>query len=154
ARVVLGAITPKENFDGRVTGEMVSAWVEVYFDGAGWVPFDTTPPIASKPHRVYIQKQQNLPGQVLEPPLLQAQPPGPMPPPQADKPIDDINCLLGLLCFNGLPRWAVFTIRYVLPPVLAIGAVLAGIVLAKAMRRRRRRTRGTPVEQVSGAWQE
>jgi len=153
ARVVLGAIPP-DGFDGKVTGEMVSAWVEVYFAGPGWVAFDPTPPVASQPKLVHVQRQDEVNGQVLEPPVVQAQPPRPLPPPQAEEPIEDVNCLLDWFCFNGLPRWAQWVIRYVAPPVLSIATVLFAIIAAKSYRRRRRRHRGTPVARVSGAWQE
>ncbi|HEY7225981.1 MAG TPA: transglutaminaseTgpA domain-containing protein [Micromonosporaceae bacterium] len=154
ARVVLGAIPPAKDFDGKVTGAMVSAWVEVYFAGAGWVPFFPTPDVNSKPKKVTVKPDQNVEGQVLDPPVVQAQPPRPLPPPQAEEPNENVNCLLGWLCFNGLPKWAQWTIKYVAPPVLAITALLFAIVMAKAVRRRRRRRRGTPVARVCGAWQE
>ncbi len=154
ARVVLGAIPPAEDFDGGVTGEMVSAWVEVYFAGAGWVPLDATPPVESKPKLVHIQPQTDPEGQILEPPVSQAQPPRPVPPPQAEEPIEDLDCVLPWLCFNALPEWAQWTLRYVAPPVLAIAALFVTILASKGLRRRRRRRRGTPVARISGAWQE
>jgi hypothetical protein len=45
ARMVLG-YTPgrvQENGDRLITTDDAHAWVEVYFDGLGWVPFDPTP---------------------------------------------------------------------------------------------------------------
>jgi hypothetical protein len=45
ARVVLG-YTPgseQDNGDRLITTDDAHAWVEVYFDGLGWVPFDPTP---------------------------------------------------------------------------------------------------------------
>jgi hypothetical protein len=154
ARVVLGATPPAEGFDGRVTGSMVAAWVEVHFAGAGWVPFEPTPPVSNTPKLVQVQEESDPQGQVLDPPVPQAQPPRPMPPPQAEEPFEDVNCLLSWLCFNGLPAWAQFTLRYIAPPTLVITALLLAIVVTKSVRRRRRRTRGTPVTRVSGAWQE
>ncbi len=153
ARVVLGAIPPGDAFDGSVTGDMVSAWVEVYIDGPGWVAFDPTPPVSSKPKLVQIKRQDEVEGQVLEPPVVQAQPPRPLPPPQAEEPIEEVNCLLQWFCFNGLPKWAQWVVRYLAPPVLGVAGLLLAIITAKAIRRRRRR-RGPPVALVSGAWQE
>ena len=90
---------------------------------------------------------------MLEPPVVQAQPPRPVPPPQAAEPLDDADCLLWF-CFESLPKWAQWVIKYVVPPVLGIGLILLTIVILKARRARRRRTRGTPVSRISGAWQE
>jgi hypothetical protein len=154
ARVVLGAIPPTENFDGRVTGAMVKAWVEVDFAGVGWVPLDPTPPVANKPQAIVKQPQANPNGQVLEPPVAQAKPPRPLPPPQAEEPVEGDGCLFSFFCFNALPEWAQWTLRYLAPPVLSVGAVLLAIVGAKAIRRRRRRRRGPPVQRISGAWLE
>jgi hypothetical protein len=154
ARVVLGARPPAEEFDGRVTGDMVAAWVEVYFSGLGWVPLDPTPPIESEPKLIRIQPQEEPEGQILEPPATGAQPPRPVPPPQAEEPIEDVDCVLPWFCFNQLPEWAQWTLRYIAPPVLTIVGLLLAILSAKGIRRRRRRRRGTPVARISGAWQE
>lgn len=45
-RVVTGFATGKETGDGRwdVRDSDAHAWIEVYFAGFGWVPFDPTPP--------------------------------------------------------------------------------------------------------------
>ena len=45
ARVVLGYTHPRPNAAGTftVTTDNAHAWVEAYFDGEGWVPFDPTP---------------------------------------------------------------------------------------------------------------
>lgn len=153
ARVVLGAIPPAEDFDGKVTGDMVSAWVEVNIDGLGWVPLDPTPPVTNEPDQRTIRNDKEYDGQVLEPPVVQAQPPRPVPPPQGAEPLADVECLLWF-CFDDLPEWAQWVIRYVVPPVLGVGLILLTIVVLKARRARRRRTRGAPVTRVSGAWQE
>lgn len=45
ARIVLGYTHAVPNVDGRfsVTTNDAHAWVEAYFDGLGWIPFDPTP---------------------------------------------------------------------------------------------------------------
>jgi transglutaminase-like putative cysteine protease len=50
ARVVLGYTHPKPNQSGtfQVTTSDAHAWVEAYFDGLGWIPFDPTP-VAQQP---------------------------------------------------------------------------------------------------------
>jgi hypothetical protein len=154
ARVVLGAVPPADGFDGRVTGSMVSVWVEVNIAGLGWVPLDPTPPVTSEPKLVHVRPQPVDEGQVLEPPVVQAQPPRPVPPPQAEEPIEGVDCLFDWFCFNSLPKWAQWTVRYLAPPVLAIATLLLAIIVIKALRRRRRRRRGSAVTRISGAWQE
>ena len=119
ARVVLGVVPPAAGFTGQVTGAMVSAWVEVDFAGLGWVPFDPTPPVTSLPKKQQVKPQTNPQGTVLDPPILAAQPPVPLPPPQAQEPIPAQECLIGWLCFNLLPRWAQLVIEYVGGPATA-----------------------------------
>lgn len=46
ARYVEGYILPPENKNGvfKVTNQQAHAWVEVYFEGFGWIPFEPTSP--------------------------------------------------------------------------------------------------------------
>lgn len=53
ARYVEGYILPPEPAEGDsdtyiVTNEQAHAWVEVYFEGLGWIPFEPTSPFRSK----------------------------------------------------------------------------------------------------------
>lgn len=154
ARVVLGVVPPAAGFTGQVTGAMVSAWVEVDFAGLGWVPFDPTPPVTSLPKKQQVKPQTNPQGTVLDPPILAAQPPVPLPPPQAQEPVPAQECLIGWLCFNLLPRWVQLVIEYVGGPLLLITLTMLSIISAKGVRRRRRRRRGPTPARVSGAWHE
>lgn len=49
ARYVEGYILPPEKKDGvyKVTNQQAHAWVEVYFDGFGWIPFEPTSPFVA-----------------------------------------------------------------------------------------------------------
>jgi transglutaminase-like putative cysteine protease len=70
ARVVLGYTHPVPDAAGRftVTTDDAHAWVEAYFDGVGWIPFDTTPlagitggaanDLSWAPHNKPIEQQQ------------------------------------------------------------------------------------------------
>lgn len=149
ARVVVGIVPPASGFDGRVTGAMVSAWVEVDIDGAGWVPLDPTPPVTNLPKPQETEQQPNVFTRVIAPPIVEAQAtdeepandPGTNPPPPPGK----LSLWLGRLLAIG---------EYGGFEVLGIGALLFGIVLAKRRRRARRRTTGTPLDQITAAWTE
>lgn len=49
ARYVEGYILPPESKDGvyQVTNQQGHAWVEVYFEGVGWIPFEPTSPFVA-----------------------------------------------------------------------------------------------------------
>jgi|GEM_PF-1321737 len=49
ARFVEGYILPPAPTDGvyKVTGQQAHAWVEVYFEGFGWIPFEPTSPFVA-----------------------------------------------------------------------------------------------------------
>ncbi len=49
ARYVEGYILPPEKNDGvyKVTNQQAHAWVEVYFEGFGWIPFEPTSPFVA-----------------------------------------------------------------------------------------------------------
>jgi transglutaminase-like putative cysteine protease len=53
ARYVEGYILPPENKDGvfEVTNEQAHAWVEVYFEGFGWIPFEPTSPFVANMYK-------------------------------------------------------------------------------------------------------
>jgi hypothetical protein len=53
ARYVEGYILPPDNSYGlfQVTNQQAHAWVEVYFDGFGWIPFEPTSPFSDNIYR-------------------------------------------------------------------------------------------------------
>ena len=79
ARVVMG-FYPDEDQAGEAVfeanGDTLHAWVEVAFEGAGWVPFDPTPPEDQLPNDQTTKPRADPKPQVLQPP----------PPPQ--EPVD------------------------------------------------------------------
>ena len=151
ARVVMGAMVPG---DGIVRGQHVQAWVEVSLQGQGWVtiPTETFMPDRNKePNNVPPQslEQRNAPN---------VPPPNPVRPPgsfdslfnthgvgdQMEKParpFDWWKAVLGVL-------------RVVGPPLGLVGAVVAFLLGAKAVRRFRRRTRGAESTRVANGWAE
>ena len=143
ARVVLGF----ESNGGTVTGEDVTAWVEVDLDGLGWVPFDPTPPKDQQPPQEQQDPQPLPQPQVLqpvdppeEPDDVEQSPPqgaGTTPKPRPESPIE---VLIGSLAWVG--KAGALTLPIWLIPV------------TKLVRRRRRRHRKDPVARVSGGWRE
>ena len=144
ARVVMG-FDPATDGDAKtVTGEDVKAWVEIPFEGLGWVSFDVTPDRDQVPQQQTTQKVSNPEPNVLQPPLPNEDP-AQLPPnyedPQRNDPQDDDK--------GGLPT-AVIVVG---GSILAIAAVVGSVLGWKAWRRSRRRGR-TGVGKALGAWEE
>ena len=83
ARVVLGFIPEDGASEGpvEVTGDDVQAWVEVAFQGYGWVAFDPTPPPEQTPQEEDQEKPSEPNPQVVQPP---PPPPAAVTPPDED----------------------------------------------------------------------
>lgn len=146
ARVVMG-------FDladtaGQVRGENVTAWVEVPFEGVGWVPFYPTPDPDQRPIEQRPQQQDQPQPQVLQPPdpPTQAPPPDPQDRDEVETDSEEDSST------QQLPIWLWWVLGLGLPLILFTG--LIGLVVAMKWRRRRRRHQGAPREQVVGAWDE
>ncbi|UYG15616.1 transglutaminase domain-containing protein [Brachybacterium huguangmaarense] len=148
ARVVMGFTVPGGGTGPvAVTGEDVTAWVEVYFDGVGWVRFDPTPEDdkdPTQPEKTIVDQPKP---QVAQPPPPPVEPPR-LPPAMTgetgDRSPEDAE---------PTPTWVLATVGAASPFVLL--AVLAGAVVAlKALRRRRRRRRGEPDQRILAGWTE
>ncbi|WP_282945634.1 transglutaminase domain-containing protein [Cellulomonas endometrii] len=133
-----------------VTGADVSAWVEIAFEGYGWVTFDPTPPESQTPQDEQETSQADPEPQVAQPP---PPPPAPVDPPEDDteqpqtQDSEDAatwplwqRVVLGVAAGSGL-------VLVLLAPFL----VIAGL---KARRRRQRRRAAEPLRRVVGGWQE
>ncbi|MBY6060014.1 transglutaminase family protein [Microbacterium esteraromaticum] len=152
ARVVMGYY-PGDDRAGKdvfeATGDDVHAWVEVPFEGIGWVAFDPTPPEDQVPRNQNTKPRVDPKPQVLQPPPP-PQEPVDLPPtvPDEREPQDEKNNILGILgmilAIAGLSLGALLLL---LSPFIVIGAW-------KAARRRARRTAGTPTDRISGGWDE
>ncbi|WP_051640097.1 transglutaminase domain-containing protein [Cellulomonas sp. URHE0023] len=157
ARVVLGFV-PSIDADGEsadgsttVTGKDIQAWVEIAFQGYGWLPFDPTPPPEQTPQENDREKQSEPNPQVVQPP---PPPPGDVTPPDEDteqpqvddsEPTDD-----------EAPLWLRVTrlAGVVSIPLVVLVSPFVVIVLLKVRRRRRRRRTADPVARVAGGWDE
>lgn len=143
ARVVMGFEPATDGRAEDVTGEDVSAWVEVAFDTAGWVAFDVTPERDQVPQQQTTQKVSNPEPQVLQPPLP-LQDPAELPPTYEDDPQEERDDDTGVVPMVLLVALGV---------IAALAAPVALILALKALRRRRRRGRAG-VDRALGAWEE
>jgi len=148
ARVVLG-FAPEVRGDGPVdvTGHDVTAWVEVAFEGVGWVPFSPTPDQTDVP-----QDQDPKPKTEPQPQVRQ--------PPRASSEKDDLVTAVDIADDDpsddvlGLPAWVVaLALAVLIPSALLFGPMLA-LGALKASRARRRRLAPAPHLAVQGAWEE
>ena len=148
SRVVVGFDAGKP-VDDRYTvrGAQATAWVEIHFDGLGWVPFDALPSNASKRteeekklEEQKLKEEQALGQTIKDPsrkaPTRQKAPPAPAKPPSLVEQI-----LRGM--------------AIVLVVVLAVGVLYLGLLtLIRTLRRRRRRSAPSARDQVLGAWRD
>lgn len=148
ARVVLG-FDVTDGGTVSLTGDDVIAWVEVPFDGAGWVPFFPTPPEDQIPQTEDPDPVDHPQPEVLQPPPPPEEPPE-VPPQDRDDAQVDVEAY-GKDTFRN--PWALVSIA-VTVPILVLLSPLALILLIKELRRRRRRSRGDSTQQITGGWNE
>ncbi|MGH3690168.1 MAG: transglutaminaseTgpA domain-containing protein [Microbacterium sp.] len=152
ARVVMGYYPDEEQAGDAVfaaTGDNVHAWVEVNFEGIGWVAFNPTPPEDQVPNDQNTKPRVDPKPQVLQPP----------PPPQ--EPVD----LPPTLPDDREGEDETLNIAGIIGAILAIGGIsLAVIALLaspfivigawKAAKRRSRRAAARTADRISGGWDE
>jgi len=150
ARVVMG-FYPKDATTGSVaiTGSDVHAWVEVAFDGLGWVTFDPTPPADQIPQAEVPKSKAQPQAQVLQPALAPVKPvdlpPALLPDEQPDSQSSDLGALLLLIA--GIVGGALALFVVLFGPAIVIG-------ILKARRRRRRIRAERPIDRLSNGWSE
>lgn len=147
SRIVYGAHVPS---NGAVTGENVTIWTEVQVADGSWVALDATPRIDNafveqpdvEAYRQYnpATGQENAP--TLDPPAKDPSTTG------DDAPTDE-----DILTANKLLPYIVTTLK-VLGIALLVTSPIWGILLAKFIRRRRRRNQDDPNEKIMGGWRE
>ncbi|KAA9106622.1 transglutaminase domain-containing protein [Microbacterium rhizomatis] len=152
ARVVMGFYPAEDQAQNPVfdaTGDNLHAWVEVAFEGAGWVPFDPTPPKDQIPTDQTTKPRADPKPQVLQPPPPEQQPADLPPTVPDERATDDPSPLdLGLLLmWIAIGGGILLLLALLAAPFIVIGAV-------KAARRRRRRAAERAADQISGGWDE
>jgi transglutaminase-like putative cysteine protease len=150
SRVVMGYAP--EVADGadavEVLGSDVTAWVEVPFEGVGWVSFRPTPDNVDVP-----QEQTPKPKSEPQPQVRQ--------PPRAEQAEDELLTTVEIDDTDDddrdrpfqLPAWAWAVILSVGIPAAILLLPMLAVALAKRRRRVMRR-RGTGDRQAAGAWEE
>ncbi|MGX5771597.1 transglutaminase-like domain-containing protein [Microbacterium trichothecenolyticum] len=152
ARVVMG-FYPDEDAAAEpvytATGETLHAWVEVAFDGAGWVAFDPTPPEDQVPSDQTTKPKADPKPQVLQPPPPPTEPVDLPPTVADDRGSEDENAFdAGLLwTIVSIGVGALGLLAVLLAPFIVIGAL-------KAARRRKRREAERASDRISGGWDE
>lgn len=151
ARVVMGFYPEKDAWQAGepyvVTGGDVHAWVEVPFEGYGWVPFDVIPDEDNKVEPLPRNRQVPKPP-VLEDPEKPEEPPQAEPGEVKDEENDDEDS-------EGID-WSrvALVVGTVAVPLLVLSLPFLLILGLKARRLRRRRTADAVVDRVSGGWRE
>ena len=150
ARVVMGAVVPE---GGEVTGEDVSAWVEVQAADGTWrtVPTEAFMDF-DRPAELPPRQEEEMSGTNVPPPAA-------IPPPSTvGEPTDaELNSLRNKRDSEegfALPAWLVAVLFYVVLPLLVLALVAGVIVGAKTLRRRRRRAAESVSARFAGGWRE
>lgn len=152
ARVVMGwhlndDDTPESVF--TATGDNVHAWVEIAFEGYGWLPFDPTPDEDNEPNEQSTKPHANPKPQVLQPPPP-AQEPAELPPAiandreQEEEEEAGVDWLGPILLYGGISLGVIILL---LAPFIVMG-------LIKGARRVRRLRAARTADRISGGWDE
>ncbi|PZQ90810.1 MAG: hypothetical protein DI534_06385 [Leifsonia xyli] len=150
ARVVMGFApeVPEGGGTVTVTGDDVTAWVEVAFDGVGWVPFDPTPDETDIPQDQEPKPQSEPQPQVRQPPRTEKEPEDLLTPVELEQQEDKENeapfAIPGWAWGAGIGLLSLLVIVFL--PLLIIAGVKA--------RRMRKRRAGPIADQAAGAWEE
>ncbi|MFF2276684.1 transglutaminase domain-containing protein [Agromyces sp. NPDC058126] len=150
SRVVMG-FAPEVG-DGQeeveVVGDDVTAWVEVAFDGVGWVSFHPTPDQVDVP-----QEETPKPKSEPQPQVRQ--------PPRAEHTDDELLATVEIDETDEddkdrpfqIPGWVWVTLGAIGIPAAIVFLPMLAVMLVKAARRRRRRS-GPNERQAAAAWEE
>ena len=151
SRVVMG-FAPDVTGDEpsiTVTGDDVTAWVEVAFDGIGWVAYNPTPDETDIPQAQVPKPQSEPQPQVRQPPRSESDEDDLLTPVELEESDEDDNGDPFVL-----PGWVWAIGLSLLIPAAIIFIPLIIIAAIKVRRARRRREAERGPDQVAGAWQE
>ncbi len=152
ARVVMGYYPDEDQAGGArfdATGDDVHAWVEVNFEGLGWLTFNPTPPEDKVPNDQNTKPKVDPKPQVLQPPPP-PQEPVDLPPtlPDDRKGDDETLNILGIIgAILAIGGVSLAVLALLASPFIVIGAW-------KAAKRRSRRSAARAADRISGGWDE
>jgi TgpA N-terminal domain/Transglutaminase-like superfamily len=151
ARVVFG-FAPHNDSTGttQVTGDMVSAWIEVNTSKYGWVTIDPTPAVRQIPEELPEQPHiVSRPQTIIPPPVQEPANQNLQPPAEASQNTNDqlAPWLVVLLAVVRVFSWVALIVGLAVSPFLLI-------IAAKVRRRQLRRKAPTPIQRISGGWSE
>lgn len=150
ARVVMGfAPEIASGSTVAVTGDDVTAWVEVAFDRTGWVAFDPTPDETDIPQDQTPKPQSEPQPQVRQPPLADADDEDLLTPVELEKSDEE-----GEDAAFRIPGWVYVVGASILIPLIIVFVPMLIVALIKARRRRRRMRAAAGHDRVAGAWDE
>ena len=143
ARVALGYTPGQEQADGSrlITTDDAHAWVEVYFSGIGWVPFDPTPISPTRAVDLpWAPRASDQPDAATGSSAGQTAAPQAAPTPRSDRADGAIQDLSPTTGGSGWGLQALVVVGAVL-----LGAAVAAVpAVARAVQRRRRLAAGAP----------
>ncbi|MEK8225712.1 transglutaminase-like domain-containing protein [Oerskovia sp. M15] len=151
ARVVMGFYPPETWEEGTpfvARGADVHAWVEVPFEGYGWVPVDAIPEEDNK------IKPEPKSDQVPKPPVLEDPEPPEEPADAEAGKVDDEEKKDDAESSGFDWGLAAVVVVSVVVPLAILALPLLLILLLKSRRRRRRREAERTVDRISGGWRE
>jgi transglutaminase-like putative cysteine protease len=151
ARVVLGfaPTVPADGGEVTVVGDDITAWVEVPFQGVGWVPFFPTPERTDVPQDQVPKPKSEPQPQVRQPPRTQNRDDDLLTAVEVDDSDRDKKDDL-----FAVPAWVWVVSGVVGIPLLIIFLPVLIVWALKRARRRKRRDRGPADHRVAGAWEE
>ncbi|MHA6667520.1 transglutaminase family protein [Homoserinimonas sp. A447] len=150
ARVVMGfAPEVVEGQSVEVTGDDVTAWVEVAFDDVGWVAFNPTPDETDIPQDQTPKPQSEPQPQVRQPPRVDADDEDLLSPVELEETEEEDDGFSLVI-----PGWVYALGLSILIPAAIIFLPMLAVGIVKARRLRRRRTAAAAHDQVAGAWEE
>ena len=133
-----------------VSGGDVSAWIEVDTTQYGWVSIDPTPPLRPIPDELPQDPSKVArPQSPVQPHLPDTETRDTQLPPNSsldELPPENVGLTILVRVLSGL-GWAALVMTLLLSPFLTIA-------VAKWRRRRLRRVAPTPIERISGGWEE
>ncbi|WP_022887789.1 transglutaminase-like domain-containing protein [Agromyces italicus] len=150
ARVVMGFAPEigEGQEEVEVVGDDVTAWVEVAFDGIGWVSFRPTPDQVDVPKEETPKPKSEPQPQVRQPPRAEHTDDELLATVEIDETDDDDKDRP----FQ-VPGWVWVTLASIGIPAAIVFLPMLAVMLVKAARRRRRRT-GPNDRQAAAAWEE